>query len=83
MTFKIPLNIFSDPAVFYSMARLKKLTVRNAPELEIFAVDTANISILSNFFLSSLENNIQNPPYYLFRSSRILLYGTLEETDSA
>ena len=37
---------------------------------------------LSNFFLSSLETDIQNP-LYLFRSSRILLDGTLEKTDSA
>ena len=37
---------------------------------------------LSSFFLSSLETDIQNPPY-LFRSSRILLNGTFEETDSA
>ena len=29
-----------DPAVFYSMSRLKKLSVTNAPELQIFAVDT-------------------------------------------
>ena len=29
-----------DPAVFYSMSRLKTLYVSNAPHLEVFAVDT-------------------------------------------
>ena len=29
-----------DPAVFYSMSRLKVLYVSNAPHLEVFAVDT-------------------------------------------
>ena len=64
LTFKIPL-IFSDPAVFYSMARLKKLTVRNAPELEIFAVDTlmANtrleaIHIIDNVKLKSISLDV-------------------------
>lgn len=51
-----------DPAVFYSMSRLKKLSVRNAPLLEDFAIDTlmANtrleeIAITDNVKLNSIS----------------------------
>lgn len=56
------IKTFSDPAVFYSMARLKKLTVRNAPELEVFAVDTLmantrleSIHVIDNVKLKSIS----------------------------
>ena len=63
--FRWTWSTFLDPAVFYSMARLKKLSVRNAPELQIFAVDTlmANtrleeIHIRDNIKLKSISLDV-------------------------